>query len=321
MLTTVFDSGGLPPAERLARFNEFQIRSQHPMGVTAEPAGFQARARALDLAAVNVVELTCSAAEIRRTPKLIRQTDPELYSLVMPLRGIVTLNQGERNAELGEREMALYTSSHPFQVRLGAGHDTTTLLRAHVPRTALPLPARKIDRLAAIRLPARSGVGAAFAEFLTRLTADADAFTPADVSRMSSVAADLLTAVLAHHLDTEPPAGTREAELLRRIKTYIQRHLHDPDLSPSSVAAAQHISVSYLHRLFQAQELTAAAWIRRRRLDRARRDLTDATYRDLPIHRIAARWGFTDHATFTRAFRAAYGIPPRDYRRTAHAPR
>ena len=58
----------------------------------------------------------------------------------------------------------------------------------------------------------------------------------------------------------------------------------------------------------------------RKRLSGARRDLADPALHDLPIHRIATRWGFTDHATFTRAFHAANGIPPRDYRRRTLTP-
>nr|WP_243274742.1 helix-turn-helix domain-containing protein [Streptomyces albus] len=63
--------------------------------------------------------------------------------------------------------------------------------------------------------------------------------------------------------------------------------------------------------------MTVAAWIRRQRLEHCRRDLADPRLRDRPIHAIAARWGFPRPGDFTRAFRAAYGIPPRDYRRMA----
>ncbi|MEU9123638.1 helix-turn-helix domain-containing protein [Streptomyces sp. NPDC048506] len=62
------------------------------------------------------------------------------------------------------------------------------------------------------------------------------------------------------------------------------------------------------------EEATVAAWIRRRRLDAARGDLADPALDAVPIHAIAARWGFPRAAVFTRAFRSAYGIPPRDYR-------
>ncbi|WP_342354574.1 helix-turn-helix domain-containing protein [Streptomyces griseofuscus] len=45
-----------------------------------------------------------------------------------------------------------------------------------------------------------------------------------------------------------------------------------------------------------------------------RRDLADPALRDMPVHRIADRWGFKGHPPFTRAFRAAFGTSPQDYR-------
>jgi AraC-like DNA-binding protein len=34
------------------------------------------------------------------------------------------------------------------------------------------------------------------------------------------------------------------------------------------------------------------------------------------VSAVAARWGLTDPAAFSRLFRAAYGVPPLEYRRT-----
>jgi AraC-like DNA-binding protein len=34
------------------------------------------------------------------------------------------------------------------------------------------------------------------------------------------------------------------------------------------------------------------------------------------VSAIAARWGLVDPAHFSRRFRAAYGVPPLEYRRT-----
>jgi hypothetical protein len=55
-----------------------------------------------------------------------------------------------------------------------------------------------------------------------------------------------------------PPTPT--SMLLTRIYAFIQQHLGDPELSPGAVAAAHHISVSYLHKLFHAEGATVAGW-------------------------------------------------------------
>jgi AraC-like DNA-binding protein len=36
-----------------------------------------------------------------------------------------------------------------------------------------------------------------------------------------------------------------------------------------------------------------------------------------PVSAIAARWGLTSAASFSRAFRVAYGVSPVEYRRSA----
>jgi AraC-like DNA-binding protein len=315
MIQTVFSSDEFAPDRRLAAFDDFQVASAHPMRVVSDgPRAFQAMVRALDLGAADVVELTCSAAEIRRPPLLIRACDPELYAVVFPLRGRIVVDQAGRRAELDERDLAVYDSGRPLRVRITAGERPARLVRAQVPRTLVSHPERA-DRIVAVPLSGRSGVGALLTEFLVRLTTDAGTYRPADVPRLGGITVDLLNALIAHHADAEPPDDSSPRALLPGIKEYVWRHLHDPGLSPRSIAAAHHISVSYLHRLFQSQGMAVGAWIRGLRLERARRDLGDPALDAVPIRRIATRWGFNDHATFTRAFRAAYGMAPSDHRR------
>ncbi|MEU6672169.1 helix-turn-helix domain-containing protein [Streptomyces sp. NPDC046727] len=62
------------------------------------------------------------------------------------------------------------------------------------------------------------------------------------------------------------------------------------------------------------ESLTVSSWIREQRPAHARRDLADPALRGTPIHMIASRWGFPRAADFSRAFRNACGIPPKDYR-------
>ena len=50
---------------------------------------------------------------------------------------------------------------------------------------------------------------------------------------------------------------------------------------------------------------------------RCRQDLADPTLAHRSVSAIAARWGFTDPAQFSRAFRAAYDLAPTEYRRAA----
>lgn len=318
MLQTAFDGGDLPPAERLGALNDLFLSGEHPMGIVSDaPDDFGATARAVDLGAVNVVELTVSPSEVLRTPKMIRQTDPELCCAVVAVHGKLVVSQAGREAVLGERDVAFYDSSLPFGLGLGAGAEPATILRAHIPRGLLGLSAERTRELVARPLTGTSGIAGLLSQFLTGVAAGSAAYRPADLPRLGTVAHDLLTAVAGHHLDDEAaaPDASRARTLMVRIERFVRQRLHDPNLTPGTVAAAHHISVGHLHRLFSAGGTTVAAWIRQERLEHARRDLADPALGRLPVHRIAARWGFKDHATFTRAFRTAYGVPPQDYRR------
>ncbi len=188
-----------------------------------------------------------------------------------------------------------------------------------LPEALLPLPRGRTEALLGRRFPCRDGVGVLLTRFLARLSRDTGTFQPYDGPRLGTVLCDLVAALFTRALEAGPaqaPAPHRRA-LVAHLVAFVQRHLSDPQLTPTAVAAAHGISLSHLHRLFQDGGETVAAFIRRQRLERARFDLADPAQRDTPVHAIAARWGFPRATDFARAFRAAYGIPPTDYRRYA----
>src|SRR5262245_53607288 len=103
--------------------------------------------------------------------------------------------------------------------------------------------------------------------------------------------------------------------LLANVQAFIDRRLGDARLSNTEIAAAHHISLRLLHRLFEEQGTSPGRWIRERRLERCRRDLLDPARSHLPASAIAWDRGFASPAHFSRVFRAAYGHPPGTYRR------
>ncbi|WUT00207.1 helix-turn-helix domain-containing protein [Streptomyces sp. NBC_00708] len=105
--------------------------------------------------------------------------------------------------------------------------------------------------------------------------------------------------------------------LLRQVSAFIDHHIADPDLTPGLIAARHHLSLRSLHALFHDEPEGVAATIRRRRLEGCRADLARPALRRQPIQAVAARWGFTSATAFSRTFRTAYGVTPRDYRADA----
>src|SRR3954469_6071026 len=92
----------------------------------------------------------------------------------------------------------------------------------------------------------------------SRTCSGSGSYRPGDGPRLGMVAVDQLSAVFAHALDAGDslPPETRRQSLVLRIRAFVQQHLHDPHLTPRTIATAHHISTSYLHRLFQNEEET-----------------------------------------------------------------
>ncbi|MER6948697.1 helix-turn-helix domain-containing protein [Nonomuraea sp. NPDC000554] len=323
MIERVFQSGDVPAAERFEYWREQLTRTVVPVEIYSNHQGnFRAYQRILELGAVYVRTSAFLPLQAIRTSRLIRESDPERYHLSISSRGVMRTSWNGRETVTGVGDLYAYDTSRPgtFTLAVSEAESLAEMTSLAVPKAMVPLPHRSMDRLLGGRLPGQEGIGALLSGFLTRLSADTGSIRPADGPRLGAVLLDLFPALFAHLLEADATLEpeTRQRALALRIQSFIQQHLHDPDLTPSAIAAAHHISLSYLHRLFQSHATTTvAAWIRQLRLERARRDLADPALRAVAIHGIASRWGFPRPEDFSRAFRAAYSITPKDYRHQA----
>ncbi|WP_201862621.1 AraC family transcriptional regulator [Microvirga soli] len=101
------------------------------------------------------------------------------------------------------------------------------------------------------------------------------------------------------------------ASRLTRVSSYIHDHL-DEELSLDVLAGIACLSPYHWHRIYHAHfGETVAATVRRLRLQRAAAHLAHTS---MPITKVAERAGYDSQASFTRAFSAAFGLPPATYR-------
>lgn len=316
MFQTLFRSEDVPPTDRFECWYDVMLNRSAPVLVTSTHTGhFAAQLQELDLGVAQVALFRTPAYTVRRTPTLVRRSDPECYKLAL-LHGGHRMSIRRRDTPLRAGDFVLFDTTHPFDEHALAGYEQQGQTVVSVPRAALPLPSHKVDQLLAVRLPGDSGLGVVVARFLHGLSAEAGGLQPRDMPRLGTIMLELVVALLAHHIDadsTVPPETQRQA-LLYRIHAFIDARLGNTGLSPQVVADAHHISMRYLHQLFHQQGITLGSWIRARRLEGCRRDLAEPLLASEPIGVIAARWGFIRPADFSRSFRAAYGISPRDYR-------
>jgi AraC-like DNA-binding protein len=305
---TVYSSDEWPPGERFDRWREMITQSYLPSAVSCdEAADFHGVARVLQAGPVHVATLRLPALQVLRTPIHVRRFDPDQYQLAVTLQGRRTMAQSGLEVAPEVGDLVLNDSSHPYESWMLPDGGVVETITVGIPRAALPLPRAKVDRLLAAPMAAGTGLAGLLAQCLVHLVAESESYRPQDTVRLGTVVLDLATAVLAHRTETGdaiPPEG-RQRVLLVSIHAFIERRLGTVQLSPALVAAAHHISVRQLHRLFLHQGTTVSEWIRHRRLECCRRDLLDPRLAELPVHPVGARWGFRCAADFSRAFKTA----------------
>jgi AraC-like DNA-binding protein len=273
---------------------------------------FRSRIRAGDAGPVRVAELAVPSAQLFRSSKLVRQSDPDMCKIDVQVSGQMVVGQDGRQAALRPGDFTLVDLSRPCQWANTPG----MVIAIAFPRATLPLRSNDAASLTAVRVHGHDGVSGLVSSLARQLVKRID---DADSARLGTALVDLLTVTLADRLDRsdEVPAESRSRTLLLRIQAFIEERLGDPELSPQAIADAHHISVRYLYNLFETQDETVSAWIRRRRLEHCRRELHDPASRHDLVSAVGARWGFLSADHFSRAFRTEFGRSPREYRRMA----
>ncbi|WP_174248258.1 helix-turn-helix domain-containing protein [Streptomyces hoynatensis] len=310
----------VPAPDRFDWWAQLVGREVMPVSVSSEhPERFRGTCESVALPGAKVSMFDFSAMSAVRTLAHIRRHDPEDFYLFVVHEGSIGLEQRRSLTWLGAGDMAVFDTSRPLECAFREHREQGQPIRLtlmQLPRASLPLPSDKVDRLLASRFSGRAGSGALLTQYLAGLLANAAHCGPAELPRLSAVGRDLAATFLAGRLDARDALSpeTRRQALLARIDVFIEHHLGDPELRPATIAAHHHVSVRLLHQLFRDRPETVGATIRRRRLERCRADLADPRLRHRTIGEIAARWGFRHPADFSRAFRAAYGAAPSEFR-------
>ncbi|MFE3456836.1 helix-turn-helix domain-containing protein [Nocardiopsis aegyptia] len=246
---------------------------------------------------------------VRVLPRIPPARRAHGYSLGVLLEGAGGIEQDGRSASLAPGDFALYTGQRPFRLDLSGPYRYFVM---GLERDAAGLPAGVAGITADPDLP-RSPSGRVLAAALGEVARLAPRLGPAARGDFGEHLVFMLRTLVREAGLADAPVPDQRTAVLERVLGYVDRHLAQ-DLSPESVAAAHHVSVRYLHALFQRRGTTLGGHIRRRRLDRIRRDLADPALAHLPAYAIAARWGVHDASHLSRLFRAEFGLSPRAFR-------
>jgi AraC-like DNA-binding protein len=308
-----FDTHGAPPRQRLALWQDIvcdvfvQLDCKSDLG----PSFHGSVARSM-LGPVACTEVATCRQRVFRTPSRIARAHEEFVLVALGVEGAGAVLQDGREAVIRPGEFALYDTTRPYELRFDADFVQTIF---QIPRALLQRRIGALESVTATTFAPDRPVERLTFDFLLGLSRAANQVGAEAGMRLSEQGLDLLALALSERLEGAPLSpSTHRSALLHRLKAYIETHLPDPDLSLATAAVALGISPRYVNNLLAEEQISFRRYLLARRLEQCRRSLAAHEQAHRHVGEIAFAWGFNDLAHFSHAFKAAYGLSPRDFR-------
>jgi AraC-like DNA-binding protein len=309
----IFSTTNLHPRDRFDCWHEVACKNilSHHSWPKSRPT-FEAELSVASIADVGILLFQNSAMRVARTRRHIAQTQSEHHFICLQLAGTISIEQGGREVLLQANDFCLVDPIVPHTSKFDGN---SKMLALKVPRSMLEARFGYTQRVAVRSLGRDSTVGQLTSSYLALLPAHA-AKLEAGHELIREQALDLIALSLG--AATNQQAGTfssSRALHLLTLRSAIEARLEDARLTPATAAAAAKISVRYANTLLAHQGTSSLSrYIQELRLERCRKILEDPTQAHRTLTEIAFAWGFSDQSHFSRAFKSAYGVTPRDFR-------
>ncbi|MBC7519023.1 MAG: helix-turn-helix domain-containing protein [Microbacteriaceae bacterium] len=247
-----------------------------------------------------------------RTVAGIRAEDPDVLLLAFPISGAPILEQDSRQTGIANGGMVFIDSSRPVQVVMQEPFRWQIFA---APKSDLRLTAAQSQKITAIALSPMPGIRRVVYQALKAIIAESAILEKDSAAAAIGGHATDLIAILIHStfLSDQPPQG--KATVLReRVMSFVRHHHTDPQLTPSLIARAHHVSLRTLHGAFSDADYSLMDTVRNERVEQARRDLTNPRLGGLSLAQVAHAHGFSSPSDFSRTFRSVLGSSPSEYR-------
>lgn len=323
-----FTTAGLPAGERFAAWSRtvsalFDLCTPAHIPARASTPGrrrgaaFSASLTAYHFGAFLLCHTRADAARYIRSAQRSRLDDLDHYLIHLPLQqaGGFASGSGSGMRRLRPMDVAVVDLALPSGFIAGAGEAISLI----VPRAGLSLLLRDPDRQHGRILRRDQPMAAMLAQHLIALNGIAPRFGLHEATALASTVIGLVAVCLGFDLPATarapplPPAAAKES-LARRVRAYIEQNLHRETLTPELIVRELAISRSQLYRQFESYG-GVRHYVRRRRLRQSLLAICNPLQSGQRIADIAYEKGFSDEAHFSRLFRDAFGLSPREARR------
>lgn len=287
-----------------------------PLSCVSFQSGYRARMEHLSLGStMSVSALWTAGTTVQRTERLAhRATSDDLHiSFQLASRGII--QQGRRMVSVRPGSVSIYATDAPYLQDYSEPGQKQLIVQ--VSRAALGLPFGALNSMLENLTIPTADTTRVFYTYIAEAQKHARESDGVAGAEAGVVAKDLAVTMLRSAASGRRIVPQTPGGMLHTIGNYVDEHLSD--VTVDDLAARFFISRRRLYDIFNGLETTPSEFLRTKRLEYSAARLADVTESRTTIAEVARAAGFDDQTTFTRAFRRAYGVTPRAWRKDAHS--
>ena len=307
-----YDTGTVSERERFAYWREAVCDAYVHLGCETEQLqGFEGQLDIVRHSVLSISHVSGNAHSVERRKSDIGRANDPYFLLSLQTEKTSQINQFGTSSVLHPGDMAIYTSSDPYHLRLS---DKFSMMVVQLPKDRLLQRLPNAHKFVAQRIDGKSGIGRLVRENIHAFSEHVHAADLTLRSLIQDTLIDLIATGLASFAGSHVELSSPEEHILLRAKSFIRANIADPDLDRNAVAVATGMSVRRLNDIFSKEHHSVSSYIRDVRIAAVKEQLSDPRFAGVTISEIAMRNGFNNFQHFSALFKAYTGQSPRAFR-------
>jgi len=287
----------------------------HAISVRDDPRSFRAQCRVYHLGSAVLTDVRSSSLQYLRAARHIARCAYDHYQVTFNLLGEIRYRSVRQSAIVRPDDIVIVDTTRETEASVDApDRGLARALTLFVPRTELAALRRAPAGGHLLLLAGERRLTRSLRDHLSQLLTAIERSAQPEADAAAQRLVGLLGSRVGH--PELPPLALpqeRRRSTLDSLERLIERRLDSPALSLELLCSHCGCSRATVYRLLEA-EGGPIRYIRQRRLERALGELICGSASDRPLLQLALRHRFASEATFNRAFRRTFGIPPGELR-------
>jgi AraC-like DNA-binding protein len=261
---------------------------------------------------LKISEVIADPLTVKRSKQQIAKCADANFLISFQLANQCTLRQNGREAMLTPGSFALYDSTQPYTLNFKEKFHQLVL---QIPQNILYKHIVCPEKYTAIPISGNSGIGAVLRNTIMSTIAEVNHSKTLPSELYDNVIYMLSLAFTSSDFNFQSlTTKQQDNSLKQRIHLFINNNLNYPKLNAHSIAESQGISIRYLYRLFENDDLTLHNFILKCRLEKSAELLSQTHLTNKNIEWVAYTVGFVCAAHFSRLFKKHFDLTPSKYK-------